>query len=62
MKMRKQKLFIVTLLMTFMTLLFSGCTVKMSVPKVKEARFDFSITYEVQGEEKTYTSKVFQRK
>ena len=52
--MRKQKLFIVTLLMIVMTMLFSGCAVKLEVPKVKEGRFDFSITYEVQGEVKTY--------
>ena len=33
----------------------TGCAVKLPVPEVTEGRFDFSVTYEVNGEEKTYS-------
>lgn len=36
-------------------MLFSGCAIKIATPEVQEGRFDFSITYEVEGEVKTYT-------
>ena len=52
--MKKLKLFIFTLFMTTMATLLSGCIVKVAVPKVKKASFDFSVTYEIDGEEKTY--------
>ena len=53
--MEKQKLLLITLLMTVMTMLFSGCVAKLPIPNIKEGRFDFSVTYEVAGEQKTYT-------
>ena len=53
--MKKQKLLLITLLMTVMTMLFSGCVAKVPIPNIKEGRFDFSVTYEVAGEQKTYT-------
>ena len=53
--MKKIKLLAVVTLTTMFTMFFSGCVVKVGVPKVKEGRFDFSITYEVNGEQKTYT-------
>lgn len=53
--MRKIKLLAVVLLTTMLTMLFSGCAVKVGVPTIKEGRFDFSVTYEVNGEQKTYT-------
>ena len=53
--MKKTKLLVVLTLTTMFTMFFSGCVVKVGVPKVKEGRFDFSITYEVNGEQKTHT-------
>ena len=53
--MRKQKFIAVVLLLVTCIFLFTGCVKKMPVPEVKEGRFDFSITYEVNGEQKTYT-------
>ena len=53
--MKKIKLLAVVVLTTMLTMLFSSCAVKIGVPKVKEGRFDFSVTYEVNGEQKTYT-------
>ena len=52
--MRKQKLFLITLLILLTSMLFSGCVTKIAEPEVQEGRFDFSITYEVEGEVKTY--------
>ena len=54
--MKKTKLLAAVILATMVTTLFSGCAVTIGVPKVKEARFDFSVTYQVNGEQKTYTS------
>lgn len=54
--MKRTKLFIITLLMVLSTMLFSGCAIaKMPVPSVKEGRFNFSFTYEINGEEKNYS-------
>ena len=52
--MKKKKLVALVALMTITTSLFSGCAVKMETPEVKEGRFDFSVTYTVNGEEQTY--------
>lgn len=52
--MKRQRLIAVVTLTTLLTTLLSGCAVKIAVPEVKEGRFDFSVTYEVNGEEKTY--------
>ena len=55
--MRKLQRIVVTVLMVAATAVFSGCTTvaKMIVPSEKEGRFDFSVTYEIDGEEKTYS-------
>ena len=54
--MRKLKIWIVASLVMFSALFFSGCTIaKMPVPSVKEGRFNFSFTYEINGEEKNYS-------
>ena len=53
--MRKIKLLTAVVLTTMLTMLFSGCAVKIGVPTIKEGRFDISVTYEVNGEQKTYT-------
>lgn len=53
--MKKQKLLAMSLAIVMSASLFSGCVVTVGVPEVKEARFDFSVTYELEGEQKTYT-------
>ena len=53
--MKKIKLFICVVLVTMFTSLLSGCAAVVLVPKVKEGRFNFSVTYEINGEEKTYS-------
>ena len=54
--MRKLKIFIVVSFMMLSTLFLSGCALKkMPVPSVKEGRFNFSFTYEINGEEETYS-------
>ena len=53
--MKKVKLLAVVAVTTMMTTFFSGCAVTIDVPEVKEGRFNFSVTYEVGGEQKTYT-------
>ena len=53
--MKRKKILIAVVLITMITTLFSGCAVKIGVPEVKEARFNFSVTYEVGGDQKTYT-------
>jgi hypothetical protein len=52
---KKRKLLAMSLAMVMSVLLFSGCAVTVGVPEVKEARFDISVTYEINGEQKTYT-------
>ena len=52
--MKKGKIAIVFLFIVMVVSFFSGCAVKMPVPKTKEARFDFSVTYQIHGEVNTY--------
>ena len=51
--MRRQKLLGVVAVITMSTLLFTGCVAKIPEPTVEEGRFEFSVTYEIDGEEKT---------
>ena len=44
-----------TILTIVSTTMFSGCVARLPVPEVKEGKFDVSVTYEVDGEVKTYT-------
>jgi hypothetical protein len=53
--MRKLRILTVVILITIFTSLLSGCLARMPLPSVKEGRFDFSVTYEVDGEVKTYS-------
>lgn len=53
--MKKLRIFAVIVLATMIMLFSTGCVVKMPVPEVTEGRFDFSVTYEVDGVEKTYS-------
>ena len=55
--MRKLKMLVVAVFMAFAMAVLSGCVTvaKMPVPSVKEGRFNFSVTYEINGEVKTYS-------
>ena len=53
--MKKQKKLAAIILVIMIMLVCTGCVVKMPVPEVTEGRFDFSVTYEMNGEEKTYS-------
>ena len=53
--MKKIKLSICVVLLTMFTSFLSGCAAVVLLPKVKEGRFNFSVTYEINGEEKTYS-------
>ena len=46
---------ICVVLLTMFTSFLSGCAAVVLLPKVKEGRFNFSVTYEINGEEKTYS-------
>ena len=48
-----KKILRVFLFMLLAAVVLSGCTVSVPRPAVTEGRFDFSVTYEVNGEEKT---------
>ena len=50
--MKKIRLFVVLLLIFVFLSSLSGCS-KVPVPSVKEGRFNFSVTYEIGGEEQT---------
>ena len=51
--MKKLKILAIVLLVTTVATLFSGCLARVFIPEIKEGRFDFSVTYEINGEEKT---------
>ena len=53
--MKKIKLFIGVVLVTMFASLFSGCATIMPIPEIKEGRFDFSVTCEINGEEKIFS-------
>ena len=53
--MKKIKLFICVLLVTILSSLFSGCATIMPIPEIKEGRFDFSVTCEINGEETSFS-------
>ena len=51
--MKKIKWFICVVLVAMLTSILSGCAAVIPIPEIKEGRFDFSVTCEVNGEEKT---------
>jgi hypothetical protein len=53
--MKKQRFFAFVIMTMIITLLFTGCMVQAEVPQIKEGRFAISVTYEVNGEETTYS-------
>ena len=54
-KMKTIKKITVILLLIAALATLSGCVVKVPIPEIEEGRFDFSVTYEINGEVKTYT-------
>ena len=52
--MKKFKNLLSVFLITILISLLSGCVATVSVPEIKEGRFDFSVTYSVNGELNTY--------
>ena len=53
--MKKIKWFICVVLVAMLSSILSGCAAVISIPEIKEGRFDFSVTCEVNGEEKTFS-------
>ena len=53
--MKKLKVAICIVLVTMVLSLYSGCLAKVPIPEIKEGRFEFSVTCEINGEEKTYS-------
>ena len=53
--MKKKRIAVIFVVIMLITMLFSGCLANVPVPKIKEGRFDFSVTYEINGEERTST-------
>ena len=53
--MKKIKWFICVVLVAMLTSILSGCAAVIPIPEIKEGRFDFSVTCEVNGEEKTFS-------
>jgi hypothetical protein len=51
----KKKLFVVVLFLVMIASLLTGCVATVPVPEIKEGRFNFSVTYEENGVEKTYS-------
>lgn len=53
--MKKLKRIAIVFLLIAATALLSSCVAKLPMPEVTEGRFDFSVTYEINGEVKTYS-------
>ena len=51
--MKKRRIFTMIVLLTMILLVCTGCSVKYPVPEVKEGKFNFSVTYEVDGTQET---------
>ena len=53
--MRKARIFLTMVFITVVISLLSGCVARVPIPEIQEGRFNFSVTYEIDGEESTYT-------
>ena len=53
--MKKIKLLICLVLVTMFASLFSGCATILLIPEIKEGRFDFSVTCDINGEQKIFS-------
>ena len=51
----KIKILAVAILLMMMSVVLTGCLMRLPVPSVEKAELEFSITYEIDGEIKTYT-------
>ena len=52
--MKIMKVVAVAVLIVILSAVLAGCAIKMPVPSIEKAEFDFSITYEMNGQVKTY--------
>ena len=52
--MKIVKVVAVMVFIVMLSAVLTGCAIKMPVPSIEKAEFDFSITYEINGEIKTY--------
>ena len=52
--MKFMKVVSVAILIMLLSVVFTGCAIKMPIPSVEHAEFNFSITYEKDGVIKTY--------
>ena len=53
--MKKLKFIICVVLVAMLTSLLTGCLARVPIPEVKEGRFEFSVTCEINGEEKIFS-------
>ena len=53
--MKRLKIAAIGFLLITVIGLLSGCVAKVPMPDVKEGRFDFTVTYEIDGEVKAYS-------
>ena len=53
--MKRIGIFVCVIFVVILTVVLSMFIAKMPIPEIKEGRFDFSVTYEINGEEKTYS-------
>lgn len=53
--MKKIKIATIVFLLVSATVFLSGCVARLPMPEIEEGRFEFSVTYEVNGEVKTYS-------
>ena len=53
--MKKLKIVAVAIMLIMSVALLNGCMVKTEIPSIKEGRFNLSVTYEINGEVKTYS-------
>ena len=53
--MKKLRIAAIAILLIMAITCLSGCVVMTDVPSIKEGRFDLSVTYEINGEQKTYS-------
>ena len=53
--MKRIRIFACVIFVVILTAVLSMFITKMPIPEIKEGRFDFTVTYEINGEEKTYS-------
>ena len=53
--MKKRLIVVCVIFIVILTAVLSMFIAKMPIPEIKKGRFDFSVTYEINGKEKTYS-------